>query len=190
MPRDPEINVADADLVFFDTETTGFDLNKELIEIGLVKAKAKTFEIIAEKDIKIKPTRIEDADPDSLGIVGYDPEEWARDGVDLKTGLEEFLSYTDGTVLVGHAIVFDWMHVKKSLEQFEMRFNYYYKGLDTFSLAWQKLAGQPNLTHMSLRELSTYFNIPEGRAHRAIDDARMTYQVFLKLLKEPEHRAF
>ena len=190
MPRDPEINVAEADLVFFDTETTGFDLSKELIEIGLVKAKAKTFEIIAEKDIKIKPVHIETADPDSLGIVGYDPAEWERDGVDLKTGLEQFLSYTEGCVLVGHNIAFDWMHVKKSLEQFGMNFNYYYKGLDTFSLAWQKLAGQPNLAHMSLRELSTYYSLPEGRAHRAIDDARMTYQVFVKLLEEPEHRAF
>ncbi len=190
MPRDPEVNVAEADLVFFDTETTGFDLNKELIEIGLVKAKAKTFEIIAEKDIKIKPTRIEDADPDSLGIVGYDPAEWERDGVDLKTGLEQFLSYTEGCILVGHNIAFDWMHVKKSLEQFGMSFNYYYKGLDTFSLAWQKLAGHQGIDRISLRELTTYFNIPEGRAHRAIDDARATYQVFLKLLKEPENRTF
>ncbi|MEK7546697.1 MAG: 3'-5' exonuclease [Patescibacteria group bacterium] len=190
MPKDPEVNVAEADLVFFDTETTGFDLKKELIEIGLVKAKAKTFEIIAECDIKIKPEHIEDADPDSLGVVGYDPEEWARDGVDLKTGLEKFLSYTDGVVLVGHNIAFDWMHVKKSLEQCGLNPNYYYKGLDTFSLAWQKLAGRQGIEHVSLRELTSYFNIPEGRAHRAIDDAKATYQVFLKLLKEPEHRAF
>lgn len=190
MARDPEINIADADLVFFDTETTGFELSKELIEIGLVKVKAKTFEVIAEKDIKIKPVRVEDADPDALAIVGYDAAEWACDGVDLKTGLEEFLSYTEGTILVGHAIVFDWMHIKKSLEQCGLKANYYYKGLDTFSLAWQKLAGKPNMERISLQQLAVYFNIQQGRAHRAIDDAKMTYQVFLKLLKEPENRAF
>lgn len=190
MPRDPEVKVAEADLVFFDTETTGFDLDKELIEIGLVKAKAKTFEIIAEKDIKIKPTHIETADPDALGIVGYDPAEWERDGVDLKTGLEQFLSCTEGCILVGHNIAFDWMHLKKSLEQCGLRFNYYYKGLDTFSLAWQKLAGHQGIDRISLRELTSYFKIPEGRKHRAIDDAKATYQVFLKLLKEPENRAF
>jgi DNA polymerase III alpha subunit (gram-positive type) len=89
-------------------------------------------------------------------VVGYDAAEWEKDGVDLKTGLEQFLSYTEGAILVGHNIAFDWMHVKKSLEQFGMSFNYYYKGLDTFSLAWQKLAGQPNLAHMSLRELTAY----------------------------------
>lgn len=190
MAKDPDVNVAEADLVFFDTETTGFDLDKELIEIGLVRAKAKTFEVIAECDIKIKPTHIETADPDALLVVGYDPEEWDKEGVDLKTGLEKFLSYTSGTVLVGHNIAADWMHVKKSLEQCGLRPNYYYKGLDTFSLAWQKLAGHEGIQGISLRELRAYFNIPEGRAHRAIDDARVTYQVFLKLLKEPENRAF
>lgn len=188
MAKDPEVNVAEADLVFFDTEMTGLDLDKELIEIGLVKAKAKTFEIIAEKDIKIKPVHIETADPDALKIVGYDPEEWERDGVDLKTGLEQFLSYTEGAILVGHNIAFDWMHVKKSLEQCGMRPNYYYKGLDTFSLAWQKLAGHKDIERISLGELARYFNIPEGRKHRAIDDAKATYQVFLKLLTEPEKR--
>ncbi|MBI4085028.1 MAG: 3'-5' exonuclease [Candidatus Liptonbacteria bacterium] len=190
MAKDLEINIAEADLVFFDTETTGFDLKKEIIEIGLVKAKAKTFEVIEECDIKIKPERLEDADQDSLGIVGYDPEEWARDGVDLKTGLEKFLSYTDGVILVGHNIAFDWMHVRKALEQCGLSPNYYYKGLDTFSLGWQKLAGKPELSHVSLLELTKYFGLEQGRAHRAIDDARTTYKVFLKLLKEPENRTF
>ncbi|HUX35758.1 MAG TPA: 3'-5' exonuclease [Candidatus Paceibacterota bacterium] len=190
MAKDPEINVAEADLVFFDTETTGFDLGKELIEIGLVKVKAKTFEVIAEKDIKMKPVHIETADPDALKIVGYDQAEWDRDGVDLKAGLEEFLSYTESAILVGHNIAFDWMHVRKSLEQCGLRPNYYYKGLDTFSLAWQKLAGHKDIQRISLSELTRYFNIPEGRKHRAIDDAKSTYQVFLKLLAEPEHRAF
>lgn len=188
MTKDPEVNIPEADLVFFDTETTGFDLDKELIEIGLVKVKAKTFEIIAEEDIKIKPTHIESADPDALEVVGYDAAEWEKDGVDLKTGLEKFLSYTGGTILVGHNIAFDWMHVKKSLEQCGLRPNYYYKGLDTFSLAWQKLIGKPEFVHMSLSELSKYFGIEKGRAHRAIDDARTTYRVFMKLLKEPENR--
>jgi DNA polymerase III epsilon subunit-like protein len=189
MPRDPEFEVANCDLVFVDTETTGFDLTKELIEIGLVKAKARTFEIVAEEDIKITPVRLEDADPQALGIVGYDAAEWARDGVDLKTGLERFLAHTEGAVLVGHNLAFDWMHIKHALEQCGLRFNYYYKGLDTFSLAWQKLAGKPGMDHISLQQLTTYFKIPPGRAHRAIDDAKATYQVFLKLLAEPEDRA-
>ena len=59
MAKDQEVNVAEADLVFFDTETTGFDLNKELIEIGLVKVKAKTFEIIIECYIKINRRGLE-----------------------------------------------------------------------------------------------------------------------------------
>src|SRR5437870_2630615 len=94
------------DLVFFDTELTGLDLRHEIIEIGLIKAKAKTFEQIAEKQIRIKPARLQDANASSLQIAGYTEEAW-RDAVDLKTGLQEFLSYADGCMLVGHNLPVD-----------------------------------------------------------------------------------
>ncbi len=175
-----EIVVDDLDLVFFDTETTGLDLTHEIIEIGLIKAKARTFEVISEKDIKIKPMHLETASSDALFINGYNDTEWAQ-AVDLKTGLQEFLSYTQGTMLVGHNLAFDWMQIKKSLEQCGLQQNYYYKGLDTFSLAWQKLRTKAKLRRYSLKELSDYFGVNQGQAHRAIDDARTTYQIFKKL---------
>lgn len=177
-----ELIVDNLDLVFFDTETTGLNLAHELIEIGLVKVRAKTYEVISEKDIKIKPVHIETANPDALLINGYNAPEWAE-AYDLKNGLIEFLKYTDGTMLVGHNLAFDWMHIKKSLEQCGLEANYYYKGLDTFSLAWQKLASTGKFKRYSLKELAPYFGIDPGHAHRAIDDARTTYQVFLKLSK-------
>ncbi|MEK7110556.1 MAG: 3'-5' exonuclease [Patescibacteria group bacterium] len=183
MAKDPEVNIREADLVFFDTETTGLNFSHELIEIGLVKVKAKTFEVLAERDIKIKPAHIETADAEALRIVGYDHDEWMRDGVDLKTGLEEFLSYTESVVLVGHNLPFDWMHVRKSLEECGLRPNYFYKGFDTFPMAWQKLRNDSRFLKFSLEELGNYFGIDRGRAHRAIDDARTTYQVFRKLIE-------
>lgn len=172
--------VSEADFVFFDTEMTGLDLTHELIEIGFVKVKAKTYEVITEKNIRIKPERLNDANPEALAIVGYTDEEW-KDAVDLKTGLSEFLEYTKDTVLVGHNLPFDWMQVKKSLEQVGLTPNYFYKGLDTFSLAWQKLSGKEEFKKFSLAELSAFFGIDPGQKHRALDDARTTYQVFMKL---------
>lgn len=172
--------VNDADFVFFDTEMTGLDLRHELIEIGFVKVKAKTYEVLVEKNIRIKPTRLQDANPQALEIVGYSDEEW-KDGVDLKTGLEQFLEHTKDTVLVGHNLPFDWMQLKKSLESVGLETNYFYKGLDTFSLAWQKLSGEPNFQKFSLAELSDFFGIDPGQKHRALDDAKTTYQVFMKL---------
>ena len=168
------------DLVFFDTELTGLDVKHEIIEIGLVKAKAKTFEFVAEKQIKIKPARLADANPDSLIISGYSEGEWA-DAVDLKIGLQEFLTYTNEAMLVGHNLPVDWLFLKKSIDECGLQANYYYKGLDTFSLAWQKLRSTGKFKRYSLKELAPYFGIDAGHSHRALDDARTTYQVFKKL---------
>jgi len=173
-------NVNEADLVFVDTEMTGLDLRHELIQIGFLRVQAGTGTVLVEKDIKIKPTRIEQANPEALAIVGYTEEDWAE-AIDLKTGLEQFLEHTNEAVLVGHNLAFDWMQIKKSLESVGLEPNYFYKGLDTFSLAWQKLSGKPDFTKFSLAELSTYFGIDQGQKHRALDDARTTLAVFKKL---------
>ena len=170
------------DLVFFDTELTGLDVKHEIIELGLVKVKAKTFEVIAEKQIKIKPVRLQDADPNSLLIAGYKEADWT-DAVDLKTGLREFLIYSNEAMLVGHNLAIDWLFLKKSIDECGLTANYYYKGLDTFSLAWQKLRSTGKFKRYSLKELAPYFGIDAGHAHRALDDARTTYQVFKKLVE-------
>lgn len=184
-----EYNLRDFDLVFVDLEMTGLDLGKEIIEIGFVKAKARTFEVLLEKDIKIKPVALERADPEALLVNGYDPAEWERDGVSAKEGISEFLEHTENTMLVGHNLLIDWMFLQKTIESLGKAPNYFYKGLDTVSLAWSVLQNEPEMTKFSLEELSRRFGIDEGRKHRAIDDARTTYGAFLKLMEEARKRA-
>lgn len=182
--------ITECDLVFVDTETTGLELKHELLEIGFVRARAGTFELIDEYDIKIKPARIELASKEALELVGYDAAEWEREGVDLKTGLERFLSYTQDALLVGHNLPFDWMQIHKSLEEFGLKPNFMYKGLDTFAMAWLFLRDEGYFTKFSLGELARYFGIDQGRKHRAIDDARTTYKVFLKLVEYAKGKSF
>lgn len=177
-----EASVYDRDLIFFDTETTGFELDKEIIEIGFVKAKARTFELIEEGDIKIKPQHLERASAEALAIVGFDPAEWEREGMAQNEGIAEFLKHTADCVLVGHNLPFDWMHVMKEVEECGLTPNFFYKGLDTFAFAWVLLSEKPELSRFSLEQLARHFGIDKGRSHRAIDDARTTYQVFLKLV--------
>jgi len=181
MQDDTFIPVLERDLVFFDTETTGLELDKEIIEIGYVKARAGTFEVIEEGDIKIKPEHIEAASPEALEINGYDAEEWAREGVSAKEGVQKFLSVTKNALLVGHNLPFDWAHLLVLLQQLGTEPNFFYKGFDTFPMAWLLLRGDPKFVKFSLEELSAHFGIDQGRAHRAIDDARTTYRVFKKL---------
>lgn len=178
-----DIPVNERDLCFFDTETTGFELDKELLEIGAVRAKANTFEKLSEIDIKIKPKHLENASPEALEVVGYNEEEWERDGMDLREGLLKFLDFAEDTILVAHNLPFDWMHVQNGLEKHGFQPTYFYKGLDTFSLAWLLLGDKAEFPRLSLRELSAHYGINMGTHHRAIDDARSTHQIFLGLLK-------
>ncbi|MEK7093986.1 MAG: 3'-5' exonuclease [Patescibacteria group bacterium] len=177
-----QLLVNERDLVFFDCEFTGLRFDHEIVEIGFVKAKARTFEIVKERSIKLKAKHIENADPTALEIIGYDPEEWEREGVDMKEGLEEFLRYTKDALIVGHNVSVDLIHLEKAFWDYNLKANYFYKPLDTFSLGWLELRDNPALTNFSLRELASYFAIDRGQAHRGIDDARTTYQVFLKLI--------
>lgn len=179
---DYEPLIRERDFVFFDCEFTGLRFNHEITEIGFVKAKAGTFEVLKERSIKLWPEHIENASPAGLEISGYNEAEWKRDGVEMKAGLEEFLTYTKDAILVGHNVSIDLMHLEKALWEHGLESNYFYKPLDTFALAWYQLQDEQEITRFSLRELANYFGIDRGRAHRAIDDARTTYQVFLKLI--------
>jgi len=176
-----DMNMNDRDLLFFDTETTGFELDKELIEIGAVRAKAKTFEKLSEIDIKIRPQRLELADPEALRVVGFDEAEWRAEGVSLTQGIKEFLTLAENTMLVGHNLAFDWMHIQKAIEACGFEPTYFYKGLDIFSMAWLKFNGRPGLSRLSL-EMANHFGIDITRHHRAIDDARATYEIFLGII--------
>ena len=183
-----DIDVRNLDLVFVDLEFSGLDLSKEVLEIGFVKVKAKTYEVMVEKDIKIKPIHIETADPAALEVNEYNAEEWAREGVSLEEGVAEFLKYTEGVMLVGHNLAMDWMFLQKSIEACGKKPNYLYKGLDTYSLGWMLLRGKAEIKRFSLDEMSKYFGIQRARAHRALDDAQATHQVFLHLLREYERQ--
>ncbi len=178
-----DIPANERDLCFFDTETTGFELDKELLEIGAVRVKANTFEKLSEVDIKIKPQHIENATPEALQVVGYDEKEWEKEGIDLREGLLKFLDFAEGTILVAHNLPFDWMHVQNALEKHGFQPTYFYKGLDTFALSWLLLGDKAEFPKLSLKELADYFGINMGSHHRAIDDARTAYRIFIELLK-------
>jgi len=175
-------DILSADLVVFDTEFTSLDFQtNELLEIGFVKLKALTHEVLTEGDIKIKAD-LTHASEDSLKLIGYNQEEWDKEAVTPKEGLEEFLKHTDSCVLVAHNIANDWMVIKNALAKSNLKENFHYKSIDTFTLGWYVLQGKPEFTTFSLREMAKYFKVDQGQKHRAIDDARATAEVFKKLI--------
>ena len=170
----------DFDLAFIDTEATGLGFNHELIEIGLVKVSSYNFTVLDEWEAKIKIERIEMADPEALKMNNYNETDW-KDALDEEEVLKIFLEKAEKTILVGHNLTFDWLHIQKSLAKYSLKPTFWYKSLDTFSLAWQKIRNEPSINSLGLGELARYFEISQDKPHSALDDARTTYKVFMKL---------
>lgn len=176
------------DLAFVDVETTGLGFDSEIIEIAVITVSHESLEVLEEWSVKIKPKYLDRADPESLVINGYNDGEWA-DALEIKPALQIFLEKTSGKVLAGHNLCVDWLWLHRSLFEngmlSSMKFEsgkFYYQGFDTISLAYSKLRNVLGIEKFSLEELTKYFGISRLRAHRALDDARVTYELFVKLV--------
>lgn len=175
-------------LAFIDFETTGLGFDSEIIEMAVVTVSQTSLAILEEWSIKIKPKYLGRADPESLAINGYNATEWA-DASEIKPALQLFLEKTSGKILVGHNLCFDWLWLHRSLFENELlpsmkveSGKFYYQSLDTVSLAYSKLRNIFGIEKFGLEELTKYFGINREHAHRALDDARATYELFIKLL--------
>ncbi len=177
-----DIPLQERDLCFFDLETTRLDLKAEIVELGAIRIESREFRPLRELELKIKPIRVHEADPEGLAVSGYNEDDW-REAVSLEQGIKTFLEFADGTILVANNLPFDWMWLQKAVEDLGLQPTYFFKGLDIFSLAWFKLRDREEVINLSLKQLATHFNIEMGRQHRALDDAKTAYQIFLKLLE-------
>lgn len=178
-------------LAFIDIETTGLLLDKhEIIEIGCVLVSqgspgATKFKKLEEFEIKIKPEDIKSADPIALKINGYNEEDW-KDGVTLKNALETLSRKTDGAMMVGHNVSFDWAFLEKAFEKTGVKNNMHHRKLDTISIAFAKLydIDGVGVEKLSLKFLCEHFVVHNKRAHTALSDALATFEVFVKLMNK------
>ena len=172
-------------IAFIDIETTGLDfLKHEIIEIGCVLARqdGKNLEIQSEHEWKVKPQKIESADPEALQINGYDPSQWVF-AADLGTALAELSDITAGAWFAAHNSTFDFAFLQKGFAENGVENKMDYHKLDTITYAIAKLENKPEISRYSLRALCDYFGVENVRAHTALSDARATAAVYQKLLE-------
>lgn len=174
-PDDLKKNV----FVCFDIETTGLNNNPamgrmdKIIELGAVKLvngeiveKFSSFVACKDKLSQeiINLTGIKDED-----LVGA-PE--------IEKVLADFFKFTDGAILVGHNVGFDYRFVHYYGEQHGYMFDK--KQYDTLSLAQEVLRGR--LANYKLNTVADYYGFTFNH-HRAFDDACVTAKVFIELVK-------
>lgn len=171
-------------LAITDVETTGLDWDAhEIIEIGLVVARQPDLKIVGELDVKVKPEHIETADPRSLEIAGYNEEEW-QNALSLQEAMAAYAEKTRDATFVAHPVVVDYSFIDRAFRKTGLENPLHYQTLDLTSMAWILLRDKETFPKITLMELTKYFGLEgEPTPHRAINGARLAYDILVKLTK-------
>jgi DNA polymerase-3 subunit epsilon len=161
--------------VAFDTETTGLGVSDRLVELGAVRFLGD--EIEGEWSTLVNPGV--PIPPEATAIHGIRDQD-VRDSPTAAGVLPSFLSFIEGAALVGHNAPFDLRVLVLEL----LRGGLVLPDnpvLDTCAIPRRLRLSVPN---HRLGTLAVAFGVPQGRAHRALDDARVAKDLFRAYLKE------
>src|SRR3989344_1827455 len=106
-------------LAFVDIETTGLNPDHhEIIQIGVVLAEQNwlnnkiELKFVEEFELKIKPERISDADPQALRVNGYSPADLVF-FLSLNEVIKIFKEKKKDCFFVAHNFCFNYFFIKK-----------------------------------------------------------------------------
>lgn len=154
-----------------DLETTGLNPKRDkIIEIGAVKIREGR--AVDSFRSFVNPWRkLEEGVCRLTGI----SDGMLKEAPGMEEVLEPLIDFIGEDVLVGHRIIFDYSFIKKAAVNRSMAFEK--KGIDTLKLARKFL---PELESRKLEFLCGYYGI-EHKAHRALEDARASSDLYRKL---------
>lgn len=161
------------DYTVIDLEMTGLSVKSDyIIEIGAVKVRdgivVDTLSTLVNPKCHI-PQKVQEL----TGIT----DEIVENAADMDESVDKLLKFIGDDVIVGQNVIFDYSFLKQWAvnKKRSLKLNAY----DTLKLARRCLpAEQPK----KLESLCEYFEIERKNAHRALDDALETKQVFDRLL--------
>lgn len=167
------INNMDSYIVL-DIETTGLSPERnKIIEIGAIKIEEgvikDTFQSFINPDIDLTSNII-----DLTGIT----DDMIKDSPKAGEVLKEFMLFSGNLPILGHNILFDYSFLKVNYKK--MGISYERDGLDTLKLS---RILHVELKSKSLANMCLHYNIINKHAHRALDDAQATYELYCKLKK-------
>lgn len=157
----------------FDTETTGIGNNARIIEIGALLIGDDNTPMY-EYDQLIQPhAKLSAGITELTGITDAD----LADQPDAEFVIPQFLTAIRPLLLIGHNVSFDirMLNIEGGLLGCREVSNDY---LDTMTISHRMF---PNAPSRSLQEVMRLLGINEIEEHRAISDARQTWQCFQQL---------
>ena len=162
------------DYVVFDLETTGFSpIHDEIIEIGAVKVSGGKvcdhYSTFINPGCPV-PRRITD-------LTGID-DSMVKDAPGPDRVLPDFLEFCRGCSLVAHNAEFDVSFVEEKAAGLGCETDF--TVLDTVQMARLLLTG---LNRFKLNTVCKHLGIKQEHHHRAVDDARVTAEVFIRFIE-------
>lgn len=156
-------------LVAIDIETTGLDPNNDaIIEIGAVRFNGTRIE--DEWSTLIHPGR---PIPSFISQLTGITNDMVRNAPSIREVIADLAQFVGDAPVLGHNVSFDLAFLNR---QNLLRFN---QVVDTYELASVLL---PNASRYNLGALGQALGILLPATHRALDDARVTHAVYLRLL--------
>ncbi len=163
------------ELIAVDLEMTGLQVKTDrILEIGAVRISQG--QILDTFQTFVNPHRKIDARITEL--TGITPE-MVADAPEAEVALQKFLEFAGEAPLLGHNVIFDYGFLKQCAVNQGITWDR--ETIDTLKIA-RKLLKEPE--KKSLEALCEYFQIHRDHAHRAVDDARATAELFLLLQRD------
>lgn len=160
------------DYVVIDLEMTGLNVKQDkILETGAVRVRGGEATDVYS-DLLRTGIRLTEEIEALTGITN----EMAESGRDPEEAMTDFFAFLGDDVLVGQNIMFDYSFLKQWAVNH--RFPFERTAADTLKLARKFL---PKEEKKDLASLCIFFGIERRNAHRALDDAWETWQVFERL---------
>lgn len=157
--------------VSLDLETTGLDPERDaIIEIGVVRFRGN--DTLQEWSSIINPRR--PIPPKITDLTGITEDMIEREGISLWDGLRHVQRIVGNAPIVGHNIAFDLGFLRRQ-NQFVSN-----PSIDTFELAGILV---PHAGRYSLGALAAELGIQLPATHRALDDARVARQLYMRMFE-------
>ena len=170
------------DLVFLDTETSGLDCNVHgIMQVGLFRTDPEAGEIKTVFETLVQPYGYQ-VSPEALKINGLTLDYVKQFGMAADDLIENLERHLRDCVVVGQNINFDLGFIQALSKKLGGKIDIHrHNKIDTTTLAWPlKAAGK--IDSLSLTVVAEYLNIPQEKAHDALEDAKTCLKVYRKLV--------
>lgn len=163
------------DYVVVDLEMTGLNAKTDaILEVGAVRVRGGRQ--VEEYGALLRTEKpLADKVQELTGIT----REMVQAGADPERAMAEFFDFLGADILVGQNVIFDYGFLKQWAVNHGIAFER--EAADTLKLARRFLPAEQK---KDLESLCAYYQIKRARAHRALDDARETGEIFERLKAE------